>query len=186
MSPLPSRDDLLQRKAIEDAEIGRRREWALEEERGLKAACARYWELLEEFIVRARELGLQPRTHEPEATRGSASRIDWVEGYRLRSGSVVAAPPLRYCVKERRLVARPRAQILDVDVISLFVVTTDAGLAAGLSEPKTASSEDWPPIQRWDRAASILCALEAELEASLLALMDDLRAYSPPSRATPR
>jgi hypothetical protein len=57
--------------------------------------------------------------------------------------------------------------------VSLFVLTTDAGLSAGLSEPKTASGRSWPPARRWDRACNILFALEAELEATLLELMDD-------------
>jgi hypothetical protein len=54
------------------------------------------------------------------------------------------------------------------------VLITDAGLTAGLSEPKTASQGDWPQVHRWDRACNILLALEAELEATLLELMDSV------------
>jgi hypothetical protein len=173
MSLLPSQDDLLRRKAMEHAELARHRQRKDDEERGLEEACARYWELLEEFVVRAGELGLQPARHQSASHKGSTSPIEWVEGHRLRSGSIVAAPPLRYCVRERRHLVRARAQIRELEAISLFVVTTDPGLAAGLSEPKTESSGGWPTVHRWDRAVSLLFALEAELEASLLALMDE-------------
>lgn len=173
MSLLPSQDDLLQRKALEHAELERHRQRKDDEVRGLAEACARYWELLEEFVVRAGELGVQPLKHQSASHKGSTSPIEWVEGYRLRSGAVVAAPPLRYCVRERRRLVRPRARIQKVEAISLFVVTTDPGLAAGLSEPKSESRGGWPTVQRWDRAVSLLFALEAELEASLLELMDE-------------
>ena len=175
MSPLSSQDDLLQRKAAEHAQIARLRQREADEIRGLAEACARYWELLEEFVVRAEELGVQPRRHQPVSTRGSSSRIEWVDGYRLRSGSVVASPPLQYCARERRRLSRPKAQTREVEEISLFVFSIDAGLSTGLSEPKTPSGEGWPPIERWDRAANVLLALEAELEATLLELMDSGR-----------
>jgi hypothetical protein len=61
--------------------------------------------------------------------------------------------------------------MLAIEETSLFVMSTDHGLTAGLSEPKTASQGNWPPTQRWDRAANLLLALEAELEATLLELM---------------
>lgn len=172
MSPLPSQEDLLQRKAAEHAEVARLRQREADEISGLAEACARYWQLLEEFVVRTGQLGIQPRKHEPISLKGSASRIEWVEGYRLRSGSVVAPAPLRYSVKERRRLARPRMRVHEVTETSLLVMSTDAGLAPGLSEPKTRSAGGWPPIERWDRAANVLHALEAELEASLLELMD--------------
>ena len=172
MSPLSSQDDLLQRKAAEHAEIARRRQREADEVRGLAESCARYWALLEESVVRAGELGVQPRRHQPVSVRGSTSRIEWVDGYQLRSGSVVSAPPLQYCAKERRRLSRPKTHTQQVEEISLFVFSIDAGLATGLSEPKTPSVEGWPPIERWDRAANVLLALEAELEASLLELMD--------------
>jgi hypothetical protein len=86
MSPLPSQEELRRRKAVEDAELTRRRERQAEKRQGLADAIARYWELLGEFVVRAGELGIQPRRH------ASKSRVQWVEGYRLRSGSVVTAP----------------------------------------------------------------------------------------------
>jgi hypothetical protein len=172
MSLLPSQDDLLQRKAREHAEIARHRQRREDEERGLAEACARYWELLEEFVVRAGEIGVEPRRHQSVSHKGSTSPIEWVEGYRLRSGAIVAAPPLRYCLRERRRIVRPRAKVREVEAVMLFVVTTDPGLAAGLSEPKTESAGGWPAVERWDRAVSLLFALEAELEASLLELMD--------------
>ena len=171
MSPLPTQDDLLQLKAAENAEVARRRQREADEINGLAEACARYWELLEEFVVRAGQLGVEPQKHEPVPLKGSASRIEWVEGYRLRSGSVIAPPPLRYGMTERRRFAPRRTRLYQVAEISLFVMSTDAGLAPGLSEPKTRSAGGWPPIERWDRAANVLRALEAELEASLLELM---------------
>ena len=42
----------------------------------------------------------------------------------------------------------------------------------GPQRAEDALREGWPPIERWDRAANVLRALEAELEASLLELMD--------------
>jgi hypothetical protein len=66
-----------------------------------------------------------------------------------------------------------------VDETTLFVLSTDAGLGAGLGDPKSATRGGWPPTQRWDRAANLLIALEAELEATLLELMDSVRAESP-------
>jgi hypothetical protein len=172
MSPLSSQEDLLQRKAAEHAEVARRRQREADEINGLAESCARYWELLEEFVIRAGEVGVQPRRHQLVSARGSASRIEWVDGFRLTSGSVVASPPLEYCVQERRRLSRPKTHTHQVEEISFFVFSIDAGLSAGLSEPKTPSSEGWPPIERWDRAANVLLALEAELEASLLVLMD--------------
>ena len=81
------------------------------------------------------------------------------------------SPPARYCLREPRLVGPSRLQAHDVTEVSLFV-STGAGLSTGLDGPETASSGSWPPVQRWDRACNILLALEAELEASLLELMD--------------
>ena len=101
MSPLPSGEQLRQRKMIENAEIERQRARQAAEQRGLEESCARYWELLGDFVGRAGELGVEPRRHEP-TTHGRA-RIEWVEGFLLRSGSIVTAPPLQYCVRERRL-----------------------------------------------------------------------------------
>jgi hypothetical protein len=172
MSPLPSQEQLRQRKMIEHAELVRRQEREDEERRGLAEALARYWELLGEFVVRAGELGIQPGTYEPSVHRRSETRVDWVEGFRLRSGSILSAPPLRYSLRERRLVHGPRIQERVVEEVSLFVLTTDAGLTTALSEPKTRSGGNWPPVRRWDRACNVLLALEAELEATLLELMD--------------
>jgi hypothetical protein len=170
MSPLPSGEQLRQRKAVEHAELERQRARQAAERRGLEECCARYWELLGDFVGRAAELGVEPRRHEP--TTHGRSRIAWVEGFLLRSGSIVTAPPLQYCVRERRLVSGHRVYVRPVEELSLFVLSVDAGLATGLSEPKTASGGEWPPFRRWDRAANILLALEAELEATLLELMD--------------
>jgi len=170
MSPLRSGEQLRQLKAIETAELERQRARQAAEQRGLEESCTRYWELLGDFVCRAGELGVEPRRHEP-TTHGRA-RIEWVEGFLLRSGSIVTAPPLRYCVRERRLVSGHRAYVRPVEELSLFVLSVDAGLATGLSDPKTASAGNWPPFRRWDRAANILLALEAELEATLLDLME--------------
>jgi hypothetical protein len=172
MSPLPSQEELRQRKAVERAELARRRERDADEQRGLEEAIARYWELLAEFVVRAEELGIEPRQHASSSHRRAESRVEWVEGHRLRSGSVVTSPPLRYCLRECRLVTGPKLAVYDVAETSLFVLTTDAGLSAVLGEPKTASHGGWPAVRRWDRACNILLALEAELEATLLELMD--------------
>jgi hypothetical protein len=172
MRPLPSQWELRERKALERAELQRREERLLQERRGLEEAIARYWELLGEFVVRAGELGIRPATHTASPHRGGSSRIDWVEGYQLTSGSIVSTPPLRYCLSERRLIHPARIDVLNVEELSLFVFSTDVGLAASLSGPKTALDDEWPPVKRWDRMASILIALEAELEASLLRLMD--------------
>jgi hypothetical protein len=170
MSPLPSQEELRRRKAVEQVELERSRKWEAAEKRGLEESCVRYWELLEEFVARARELGIRPQTHASDAHVGG--RIAWVEGFRLRSGSVVTAPPLTYCVRERRRVAGARTDVRAIEEVSVLVVMTDAGLSTGLSEPKTASSRKWPPFKRWDRAANILIAVEAELEATLLELME--------------
>ena len=170
MSPLPTREELRQRKAVEHAELVRQLDREAEERQGLEDAIARYWELLGEFVGRARELGIDPEAHAAVSQRRSESRVAWVEGYRLRSGSIVTSPPLRYCLRESRLVGPSRLEAHDVTEVSLFV-PTGAGLSAGLDGPETASSGGWPPVQRWDRACNILLALEAELEASLLELM---------------
>ncbi len=168
MSPLPTREELRQRKAVEHAELVRQLEREAEERQGLEEAIARYWELLGEFVVRAGELGIAPQTHAAGSHRRSESRVEWVEGYRLRSGSIVNSPPLRYCLREPRLVGAPRLEAHDVTEVSLFVLADGSGLGG----PETASSGSWPPVRRWDRACNILLALEAELEASLLELMD--------------
>jgi hypothetical protein len=171
MSPLPSQEEFLRRKAVEDAEIIRQRERVLEEERGLEEALARYWRLLQEFVDRARELGLHPDTHTATSYAGAGPRVEWVEGFRLTGGSIVTAPPLRYSLQERRFLGGHRSDVHELEELSLFVLATDAGLTAYLSEPRTASQGGWPPVTRWDRAANLLLALEAELEASMLELM---------------
>jgi hypothetical protein len=172
MSPLPTQEELRQRKLDEHAELERQRQRELAERRGFEEACARYWELLEEFVVRAVEIGVQPERYGSTSQWRAGTRVAWVEGFRLRSGSIVSVPPLRYCLRERRLVSGPRTEEHEVQDVTLFVLSTDAGLAAGLSGPKTASQGTWPPTQRWDRAANLLLALEAELEATLLELME--------------
>jgi len=179
MSPLPSQEELRRRKAVEAAELRRRRESEIRERRGLEEACASYWALLEDFLVRATELGVRPRTHEQGAHTRAPARVQWVEGFRLRGGSIVSAPPLRYCVRERRMLVLPREEVHEIEEITLFVLSTDAGLTPCLSEPKTPSRGAWPPLERWDRAANLLNALKAELEVTLLELMDSARRRSP-------
>jgi hypothetical protein len=66
----------------------------------------------------------------------------------------------------------PREEVHEVEEITLFVLSTEAGLTSTLSEPQTASQGVWPPLQRWDRAANVLNALAAELEATRLEFMD--------------
>jgi hypothetical protein len=170
---LPTREDLLQRKALEREEIERPRRRALAEERDLALACARYWSLLEEFVTRAREVGVEPCRRDTPAHGGHIPRLSWVEGYVLTSGDVVAAPPARYCVAERRHVLRPREEVHEVEELTLFSVSIryESGLGADL-EKHTASQGNWPAIDRLDRAAAVLTALERQLEASLLDLMD--------------
>jgi hypothetical protein len=173
MSQLPTLDDLLRRKASERAETARPYERALNAERDLAAANVRYWLLLEEFVARARELGVQPQTW--RASHGASSaRFAWIEGYPLTGGALVSSPPLRYCVTERRLVFRPQHQVHEVEELSLFVASADheATRGAGDLEQQTASRGGWPRLDRLDRTAQTLTALERELEASLLALMD--------------
>lgn len=172
MSPLPSQEELRRLKALETAELDRRREWEVRERRGLEEAHASYWGMLEDFVVRAGELGIEPRTHEPPGQTKGAARLVWVDGFRLRSGSIVSAPSSRYCVRERRLVFLPREEVHEVEEIALFVLSTEPGLTSVLSEPQMASQGAWPPLQRWDRAANVLNALAAELEATLLEFMD--------------
>ena len=171
MSPLPSREVLRQRKLLEDAELARRGERRAMEQRGLEESIARYWELLGEFIDRTDELGIAPDTYTRTSKRVN-SRVEWVEGFRLRGGSIVTAPPLRYCLRERRFLGGPSTEVFEVDELSIFVAATDTGLAIGLDGPKSPSRGGWPPFERWERAVNILLALEAELEASLLDLMD--------------
>jgi hypothetical protein len=178
MSPLPTQEELRQRKLVEHAELDRQRKRELAERRGYEEACARYWELLEEFVVRAVEIGARPERFGSTSNWRASAGIEWVEGFRLRSGWVVSVPPLRYGPRKRRLVAGPRTEEREVQEVTLFVLSTDAGLDAGFSEPKTASQGIWPPTQRWDGAANLLLALEAELEATLLDLMDAPRLES--------
>lgn len=162
---LPTRDDLLSRKQEERAESDRPRERAKYEERELMVARTKYWELIGEFVDRLRELNIPAQRQAPVA---GAGWIVWVEGYSLTGGAIASAPPLRYCTSERRLLARQK-QVQEVDELSLFVV---AAGDAGQTAQQTASKGNWPPVYRLDRTAAALTALERELEASLLALMD--------------
>jgi hypothetical protein len=173
MSQLPTLDDLLRRKATERDETARPHERALSAQRDLAAAHVRYWLLLEEFVARARELGVRSQTWRSPSQRGSIARFAWIEGYPLTGGAVVSAPPLRYCVTERRRVLRPQQQVHEVEELSLFVASADyEATRGGDFEQQTASKAGWPRMDRLDRTAQTLTALERELEASLLGLMD--------------
>jgi hypothetical protein len=174
MDQLSSRDELLRRKANEQDELERPRLRALAIERDLAAARAQCWELLEQFTGRAHELGVEPQTWRSSPQGAHTSRIVWIEGYTLTNGAMISAPPLRYCVAERRRVRGPQEEVRVVDELSLFVPSTgqELGLAPSFLEPQTASSEGWPHIQRLEDAASILNGLRITLEKSLFALMD--------------
>ena len=174
MSTLPTREDLLRRKAIERDELDRPNRWAAFEQRELAEARARYWTLLEEFVARAQELGLRPVQRESPLRGHPAERIAWVEGYPLTGGHIVSAPPCRYCSEERRRVLRPETQVREVDELTMFVLSTGdgTGLGAGLVEQHGVSRGSRPAVSRLDQTAALLTALQRELEASLLALMD--------------
>ncbi len=174
MAELPTTDELLRRKAIELDELDRPRRRAEETEQHLVAARAQYWKLLEEFVDRARQLGVEPVTWTPPARSPHAPRIMWIEGYPLANDSVVSAPPLRYCKAERRRVRRPVPEIVPITELCLFVprVESRPGTSGVLFDQQTVSGGTWPEIVRLEHASSILTALERRLETSLLALMD--------------
>ncbi len=174
MSQLPTREDLLRQKEIEKDALARPHLRALAIERDLLASRAQCWELVEEFVERARELAVAPQIWQSASEGGYTPRITWVEGYRLTSGSIASAPPLRYCVAERRRVRRAQHEERAVEELSLFVASSssEAGLAVGLLEHHTKSRGGWPRIERLEHAAGVLTGLRRELETSLLALMD--------------
>ncbi len=174
MSELPALEELLRRKAIEAGDLERRRLRREEADRDLEAARAHYWELLDEFVERARELSVSPRTWTPPAPDGYTPWIVWIEGYPLANGSVLTAPPLRYCSAERRKVRRPRPTVVPVEELTLFVPSeqTRPGTASGGFDLHTVSGGEWPRIQRLEHAATIITGVQRRLEASLLALMD--------------
>jgi len=174
MTPLSTRDELMRRKAIERAELMRPQQQALAIERDLVAARAQCWELLGEFVARAGELGVQPRTWQSSSQRGHIPRVAWIEGYPLTNGAIVSTPPLRYCIQERRLVRRPQQEVREVEAVSLFALSTGPGseFAADYLEPQSASHGSWPNIDRLEHAADIIQALRGTLETSLLALME--------------
>ena len=124
--------------------------------------------------MRARELSVTPRTWTPPEHDGPMPWIVWVEGYPLANGSVLTAPPLRYCNAERRKVRRPRPTIVPVEELTLFLPSAEAtpGASSGSFELHTISGGDWPRIQRLEHAATIITGLQRRLETSLLALMD--------------
>jgi hypothetical protein len=174
VNQLPTRDDLLRRKAIEQDKLERPRLRAQAIERDLAAARTQCWELLEEFVARARELGVEPSTWRSSSNGAHTSRITWIEGYPLSTGAIVSAPPLRYGVAERRHVRRPQQQVREVDALSLFVPSAgqESGFAPSFLEPQTAAQGSWPNIDRLEHAASIVTALRNGLETTLFALMD--------------
>ena len=175
MSQLPTLDDLIRRKRLERDQIARPYQQALAREREILAARTQYWELLDEFMERVRELGLRPQICHSQSPDGSTPRITWVEGYQLTSGAVVSAPPLRYCVAERRRVLRPVPEVCEVEELSLFVVVdgyADSRLPTSALEQQTGSGKPWPRLYRLEETGVELTALRRQLEASLLALMD--------------
>ncbi len=174
MAELPTTDELLRRKAIELDELDRPRRRAEANEQHLAAARAQYWKLLEEFVDRARQLGVEPVTWTPRAKSAHTPRIMWIEGYPLANDSIVSAPPLEYCKAERRRVRRPVPEVVSVDELCLFVPRAEArpGTPGVLFDQQTVSAGTWPDIARLEHASSILTALERRLESSLLALMD--------------
>jgi len=173
MDQLPTRDDLLRRKASEQGDLERPRLRALAIERDLAAARAQCWELLDQFTGRVYELGIEFQTWRSSSLDASTSRIIWIEGYPLTNGAIVSLPPLRYCVAERRRVRRPQEEMRELNELSIFVPCAgqELGLAPSFLEPQTASSGGWPHIERLEYAASVLNALRIALEKSLFALM---------------
>ena len=150
VSQLPTRDDLLRRKALERDEAERPRLRALAIERDLAAARSECWQLLDEFVARAQELGVNPRVWEAKARPGSSPRITRVEGYPLTSGAFVSAPPLSFVVAERRLVRTPRLEVRRIEELSLFVVSPgeeSRAAAAQAREHHTASQGGWPHMR---------------------------------------
>jgi hypothetical protein len=174
MTQLSTRDELVRRKAIEQEDLMRPQQQALALERDLVAARAQCWELLGEFVKRAGELGVQPRTWQSSSRRGHIRRVAWIEGYPLANGAIVSVPPLRYCIQERRLVRGPRQEVRELEAVSLFARSTGPGSesAADYLEPQSASRGSWPNIHRLEHAADIIHALQGTLETSLLALMN--------------
>ncbi|HEX4519293.1 MAG TPA: hypothetical protein VH063_06890 [Gaiellaceae bacterium] len=174
MGELPTLEELLRRKAIEAEDLDRPRQRAEAAQHDLEAACAQYWGLLQEFVDRTRELSVAPRMWTPPSRDGYTPRIVWVEGYPLANGSVVSAPPLRYCNAERRKVRRPVEEVIELEELTLFLPCAESrpGSTGGAFEVHTASDGSWPRIIRLEHAATILTGLQRRLEASLLALMD--------------
>lgn len=172
MSTLPTRDEFERRKTDELDELSRPGLRALQSEHDLADACTEYWQLLADFVVRARDLGVRP-IHCEIASHGRPQWITWVEGYPLRGGAVVSAPPLCFATRDRRLVVLPSERVNAVLELSLFVaaIATGAERSPPLVTQQTESGGSWPPIHRLDRAAEILRAHERELAASLLELM---------------
>jgi len=167
---LASSDDLLRRKQREQEELSRPLERAASEEHELGLARARYWELIAEFVERARDLEVPTRRLEAPVQGREGGRVVWVEGYPLTGGGIVSAPPLQYCTARDGLIRR-RLEQQEVEELSLFVVPTGDRGGAGVMAQQTASGGNWPPVRRLDKTAALLTALQRELEASLLALM---------------
>jgi len=172
VSQLPSRDDLMRRREVEQGDIDRPRMLAETAERVRTDGVATCWELLEEFVGRVQELGIEPRRWEPETSGPYTPRITWAEGYPLTNGSVVSVPPMRYCAAERRAVRKPRLEVHEVEELSHFAMSGDPALAAvGFVEHSTRTSGPWPRIDRAEYAAVMTRALRSELENSLFVLM---------------
>lgn len=173
MGELPTLEELLRRKALESDDLEKPRLRAEAAQRDLEAAREHYWVLLEEFVERARELSVSPRTWTAPPHDGYTPRILWIEGFPLVNGSVLTTPPLRYCNAERRKVRRAQTAVVVVEELTLFVPRVEVRAGSGSAfELHTAALGTWPRIQRLEHASTILTSLERRLELSLLALMD--------------
>jgi hypothetical protein len=171
MSHRPTWDELLQSTALEREKIVRPYQRAVAAEREITAARTEYWELLEEFVARARELDVQPQICELPSAGNHSANVSWIEGYPLSGGAVVSAPPLRYGTATRRRVFRPAPEVRELEELSLFVADHDGpGSGTDPLEQHTPSA-NWPFLGSLDETGTTLTALRHELEASLLTLM---------------
>ena len=172
MNSLSSSDDLLQRKAQEreQRETPRRRAEVAEHYR--VEARRECWDLLEQFVTRVRELGIEPRRWESPSSP-ITPRVLWIVGYPLTNGAFVTAPPLQYCIAERRKLLRPRHDVRTADELTLFTSPlVDHAEAARLLVLQTADSDAWPYIDRVEHAHPIVHGVRTTLEKSLIALLD--------------
>jgi hypothetical protein len=183
MSRLPTQDEILRTRDLAQADLDGRRARALAWEGELVEAGRECWEMIGDFVTRARELGVKPSTWQSSEHAGQASRIVWVEGYALTNGAIASAPPLRYCVAVPRHLRRPQLVVFELEELALFTVPVgdESGAAAAVREHQTVSRGSWPRIARLEHMYGFQHAFRGELETSLLALTADPQDSDPPS-----